>query len=530
MDRFNLRQKTIRIRSDGRPVRRIKNLALSVASALLLTLSQSPIDLGFVAVAALIPWLLATRRADAIEAVVLGVLMGVVYGLAGANWLISAFESQGAFGFQSVFGALLTAFWGKGLLFGAMGYAVWRLRNEGPLFQGLALAMLFGLGEFWIGASRWGLPFILLGHSQISVPGVAQLAVVAGVPGISALLFATNCALASLFENRRSAAPLAAGLVAAWTASALCGIPLVVALRPSADVETKTLLLVQPTISRDRRWEPAFQNVILDEIAIYTAEALEDAEKSPDAILWPENLLTTPLTKNKKLERQFQAYVDGWNVPVITGLVRISETENSGDYRNSVVWWSPGIGLHDAIDKVRAMPLVESNRDFFGRAALAWFVGEAAGGPRVAESLVLRPLEGAFTVSPVLCFEVLFPGIVAARRNEASVAIVNLADDSWVMGETVDAQLVTVAAFRAIEQRLTLVRVSHGGLSVVIDPLGREIASLPPNVYAHEFAQVSASPPASALERLSLFALPVVAGLVTGLSGVRLVRHRYLHI
>jgi len=46
---------------------------------------------------------------------------------------------------------------------------------------------------------------------------------------------------------------------------------------------------------------------------------------------------------------------------------------------------------------------------------------------------------------------------------EQSVAIVNLADDSWVAGEVVDAQLIAAASFRAIEQRLTLVRVSHGG-------------------------------------------------------------------
>ncbi len=100
---------------------------MSVASALLLTLSQSPVDFGYVAVVALIPWLLATRHASAVEAVVLGVITGVVYGLASASWLVSAFESQGAFGLGAVLAAVLTAFWAKGLLFGAVGYAVQRL-------------------------------------------------------------------------------------------------------------------------------------------------------------------------------------------------------------------------------------------------------------------------------------------------------------------------------------------------------------------------------------------------------------------
>ena len=174
------------------------------------------------------------------------------------------------------------------------------------------------------------------------------------------------------------------------------------------------------------------------------------------------------------------------------------------------------------------MPLVESNRNFFGRTVLAKIVGEAARGPRVAESLGLRALAGEFTLSPVLCFEVLFPQIVAQRRNDKSVAIVNFADDSWVPGETVDTQLVTAAAFRAIEQRLTLIRVSHGGLSVVIDPFGREIASLPPNIYSHRFIQVSAMPPAAMVERASILMLPVVAALTTWLLGTRLVQRRQL--
>jgi len=503
----------------------MKHLALSIASALLLVLSQSPIDFGFLAVVALVPWLVATRHAGATEAVVLGIVTGVAYGITSANWLSSAFESQGAIGYRSILATLVTAFWAKGLLFGATGWAAQRLRDRGPLLQAVVLATLFGLGEFWISESRWGLPFLLLGHSQISVPGVAQLAVVAGVPGISALLIATNCALASLFENRRRAAPIAAAFFAAWAATALCGIPLATALRPPEDSESKTLLLVQPTISRDRRWEPAFQNVILDEIAGYTSEALEKAQELPDAILWPENLLTTPLDENEKLKRQFEAYVDAWGVPVVTGLVRVSETKNAGDYRNSVVWWSPQNGLRDAIDKVRAMPLVESNRDFFGRSALARMVGEAANGPRVAESPETRPLEGDFTLSPALCFEVLFPRIVAERRNNQSVAIVNLADDSWVPGEIADAQLVTAAAFRAIEQRLTLVRVSHGGLSVAIDPFGREIASLPVDQYAHMTVTVSAMAPVSAIERISVLALPFVAGGATWMLGFWLLRN-----
>ena len=62
---------------------------MSIASGLLLALSQAPIEFGVFALFALIPWLIATRRAGSIEALVLGMVFGVVYGTAGANWLFS---------------------------------------------------------------------------------------------------------------------------------------------------------------------------------------------------------------------------------------------------------------------------------------------------------------------------------------------------------------------------------------------------------------------------------------------------------
>jgi apolipoprotein N-acyltransferase len=201
-------------------------------------------------------------------------------------------------------------------------------------------------------------------------------------------------------------------------------------------------------------------------------------------------------------------------------------TNEAGEYRNSVVWWHPQTGLFDSVDKVRAIPLLESSRDFVGRNALAYVVGEASQGARVAEASEAMPLVGPFTLSPALCFEVLFPRIVEQRRDDKSVAIVNLADDSWVSGEVADAQLIAAASFRAIEQRLTLIRVAHGGLSVVIDPYGRERAALPADVYAHMSVEVSAQAPVSLAERLSILALSTFAGLIAWTAGILIVRAR----
>jgi apolipoprotein N-acyltransferase len=121
-------------------------------------------------------------------------------------------------------------------------------------------------------------------------------------------------------------------------------------------------------------------------------------------------------------------------------------------------------------------------------------------------------LPAKFSITPALCYEVLFPQIVAARRSPDSLAILNLADDSWVRGETATRQLADFAAFRAIEQRVTLIRVAHGGLSAVVDPFGRTLLELPLDQWAHARVSVRASPPPTGSEKAALIALPLSTG------------------
>jgi len=250
----------------------------------------------------------------------------------------------------------------------------------------------------------------------------------------------------------------------------------------------------------------------------YTARALGELKRDPGVVIWPENMVTAPVDDSPALASQLQGGVDLLGVPVITGAVRSARSGASDRYRNSVLWLSPGEGVRASIDKVLAVPALETALSGWGEPLAEWAFEGPSRLPQVEEAEFAGPLRADFVVTAILCYEALFPGLVSERTSKDSLAIVNLADDSWIPGDVADSQLLAASAFRAIEQRLTLIRVSHGGLSVVLDPFGIEVASLPPNQFAHMFVSVSKSPPPTLLEKVAILAIPVSVALVVWTS------------
>ena len=85
-------------------------------------------------------------------------------------------------------------------------------------------------------------------------------------------------------------------------------------------------------------------------------------------------------------------------------------------------------------------------------------------------------LAGAPAVTPLICYEIIFPGAVTSRQRPGW--IVNVTDDSWFGPWAGPYQHLLIARARAIEEAIPVARAANTGISAVIDPFGRVTAQL----------------------------------------------------
>jgi len=73
----------------------------------------------------------------------------------------------------------------------------------------------------------------------------------------------------------------------------------------------------------------------------------------------------------------------------------------------------------------------------------------------------------------VICYEIIFPGLVRKFVNGGSEYIVTITNDAWFGKTSAPYQHFSMAVLRAVENRVPVARAANTGVSGFIDSKGK---------------------------------------------------------
>lgn len=450
----------------------------SVCSGLLIAFAFPSYNQAWLSWICIVPLLLAVKRLSIGKAFLAGWLTGIVCMLGIFPWIneLHAIKKL-ALGLGYVY---------LGLYFGLFS-AITSFVCKWLALPFLAAAPVWVATEYLRSHFFFlGFPWGLLGHTQYDNLPLIQVASFAGVYGVSFVIILVNGAVADFVDycymrnksvtGRQVAIkykPIHVGLLV------FLGVSVVWFLgwkTVSRDIRGKqvSVALIQGNIPQHIKWDPQSKDYIMSKYERLSEEA---ARSNPQLIVWPETATPGFVLKNMSLYNKMVAIVKRLKTHFLVGSAEYSKfgkfpakREISG---NTALFFSPQGKVIDQYLKIRLVPLGEyiPYRDI-----IPWpdFML-----PRSKKNVVMAGKEskpfslGGIKFGTLICWETIFPDLARRMVNNGADFLINISNEAAFGNTSAPYQMLSMGVFRAVENRVHLLRASNTGISCFIDPFGR---------------------------------------------------------
>jgi apolipoprotein N-acyltransferase len=431
---------------------------------------------GFAYHAVALHWIYATCRFAQVPAVVSALAVIGLSALLGASWAASAALAR------SLSGSLP--------------------RRARPLVWALCWTAVASV------ASRWTIRFgvDLLGYTQWTNLGLLQSSSWGGPHLLDLTIMLFNAALAeawlvsgprdegTILEDSRGSSPVPALTASLALAAGVWGHgAYVLAARPDDRGPSARVEILQPAVDQYHKWD----EIWIAEILAGYDELLSRPRPSPPAlVVWPETSIPRWSSRSEPVAESARWAIK-LGAPHLVGI--IAAADRDGGPANAAQLIAPDGRLDGRYAKRQLVPFGEfvPLRRFVPRFVIdRWLMildnlGDMD--PGAARQPLLLTAWGPTAVT--ICYEAIFPRWPRLDAARGARLMINITNDAWYLDTWGPRQHYRVNRFRAIENRLTVIRSGNNGVSAVIDPWGVTTAELALNERGRLDAEVPFADP-----------------------------------
>jgi len=333
-----------------------------------------------------------------------------------------------------------------------------------------------------------GFPWNLLGYAAYQNLKLIQFAEFTGVYGVSALIVFFNVVIYVVIFRRESPRLQGIGLgvlsmlfAAAW----IFGTLRISELQRERPNRSLRFAMVQGDIPQSIKWDPNFRE---SSFSVYVQQTQQAAQLGADVIVWPEAAAAFFFQPTEHYpaafaddapyrQRLLQLAADTAD-PILFGAPALSQQDGRLGFFNRAYLVSGSGAIMAWYDKIQLVPFGEyvplrSVLGYFVNRVVAGFGDMFAGSQQT-----IFDLKGAH-LGVLICYESIFPNLSRMAVDRGADILVNITNDAWYGESSAPYQLLAMAAMRAVETKVPLVRVANTGISAVIEPTGQITARTP---------------------------------------------------
>ena len=472
--------------------RRLIDLLLVVLSALLLTLPyhfESLYLLGFIA---FIPFCFAISHRSRRDAFKLAYVFGWLFFMGMGYWL----------SFVNLLGLIVLSSY-LAIYFGAFGYLSASFlgaeadRSQSP--EKRLLIALCALPALWVvleairGWFLTGLPWALLSYTQWKNTAFIQMSEWVGAYGVSFWILWVNLLLyfilQILFSNALGSRSLMGDLIqrARWTTILTVILVGFVGffylhgfwsihhfesrISKGGNKASLHVSVLQGNIPQDQKWDKRIKVIIFEK---YKRLTLMSALQKSDLIIWPETSFPGYLDDEPELAKRLGQVIRQAGTSVLVGAPTIGDLEDGFQFYNSAILFNPNGREKTRHHKVHLVPFGEYIPFEWALGFLRTFfdIGHFSPGE---DKTIFEIHKDSQTIrfASLICYEDIFPGLVRRYVQNGTQFLINMTNDAWFGKTSAPYQHAQASLFRAIENRVPVIRSTNTGLSCVISPTGK---------------------------------------------------------
>ena len=467
----------------------MRNLLLSILSGILLILIFPGFNFEMLAWVSLVPLFIATRKTSPLTSLKLGFIAGFVFYLGVIYWVVIAMTKYGGIPIAIGIAVLILL---SGYLAIYVSIFTYLLSLTPYSLKYILAPFLWVTLELIRSHFLTGFPWASLGYSQFKTLPIIQAADITGVYGISFIIVMVNAAIASFIESITPLhPPLSKGgsggvrqfatkymivttlFIISFSIYGYWRMNLFNSQLTTHNSQLK-VALIQGNIEQNMKWDESYQSDVFDAHVNLTMQA---SREKPDLIVWPESATPFYFQADRNFRPKMIELAKNSGSFILFGTPGYEIKDNGiVSYNRAYLLSREGdvVGKYDKIHLVPFGEYVPLRKILFFIDKMVEGVGEYQSGEEYTIFEIRNPkseIQNFF--GTLICFEVIFPDLVRRFVKNGAEFLVNITNDGWYGKTAASSQHIAMVAFRAVENRVPVVRAANTGISGIIEPTGK---------------------------------------------------------